>query len=110
MVTLTMCLLHYNLRRFIHSSENRMHLDSFIVSALLLLAVTSVAVALSRHLGLGSVLGLLIAGVVVGPHSPGPYVTAHVEDVRHFTELGVVMLLFVIGLEMKPSRDRKSVV
>lgn len=81
-----------------------MHLDSFIVSALLLLAVTSVAVALFRHLGLGSVLGLLVAGVVVGPHSPGPYVTAHVEDVRHFTELGVVLLLFVIGLEMQPRR------
>ena len=81
-----------------------MHLDSFIVSALLVLAVTSVAVALFRQLGLGSVLGLLVAGIVVGPHSPGPYVTAHVDDVRHFTELGVVLLLFVIGLEMKPSR------
>lgn len=81
-----------------------MHLDNFIVSALLLLAVTSVAVALFRHLGLGSVLGLLVAGVVVGPHSPGLYVTAHVEDVRHFTELGVVLLLFMIGLEMQPSR------
>ena len=81
-----------------------MHLDSFIVSALVLLAVTSVAVALFRHLGLGSMLGLLVAGMVVGPHSPGPYVTAHVEDVRNFTELGVVLLLFVIGLEMKPSR------
>ena len=81
-----------------------MHLEGFIVSALLLLTVTSIAVALFRHLGLGSVLGLLIAGVVVGPHSPGPYVTPHVEDVRHFTELGVVLLLFVIGLEMKPSR------
>ena len=51
-----------------------MHLDNFIVSALLLLAVTSLAVALFRHLGLGSILGLLVAGVVVGPHSPGPYV------------------------------------
>lgn len=81
-----------------------MYLDSFIFSALLLLAVTSVAVALFRHLGLGSILGLLIAGVVVGPHSPGPYVTAHVEDVRHFTELGVVLLMFVIGLEMRPTR------
>ena len=81
-----------------------MHLDSFIVSALLLLAVTSVAVALFRHLGLGSVLGLLVAGIVVGPYSPGPNVTAHVEDVRHFAELGVVMLLFVIGLEMRPDR------
>ncbi|PLX59985.1 cation:proton antiporter [Sedimenticola selenatireducens] len=81
-----------------------MHLDTFIFSALLLLAVTSVAVTLFRHLGLGSILGLLIAGVVVGPHSPGPYVTAHVEDVRHFTELGVVLLMFVIGLEMRPTR------
>ncbi len=81
-----------------------MHLDSFIVSALLLLSVTAIAVALFRRLGLGSVLGLLVAGVVVGPHSPGPNVTAHVDDVRHFAELGVVLLLFVIGLEMKPSR------
>lgn len=81
-----------------------MYLDSFIFSALLLLAVTSVAVALFRHIGLGSILGLLVAGIVVGPHSPGPYVTAYVDDVRQFTELGVVLLLFVIGLEMKPSR------
>jgi len=80
------------------------HLDSFIVSALILLAATSVAVALFRRLGLGSMLGLLVAGIVIGPHSPGPYVTAHVDDVRHFTELGVVLLLFVIGLEMKPGR------
>ena len=81
-----------------------MHLEGFIVSALLLLAVTSVAVALFRHLGLGSVLGLLVAGIVVGPHSPGPFVTSHVDDVRRFTELGVVLLLFVIGLEIKPGR------
>jgi glutathione-regulated potassium-efflux system ancillary protein KefC len=79
-----------------------MNLDNFLVSAVLLLAVTSVAVALFKHLGLGSVLGLLVAGIVVGPHSPGPYVTTHVEDVRRFTELGVVLLLFVIGLDMKP--------
>jgi len=79
-----------------------MDLDSFMVSAVILLAVTSVAVALFKHLGLGSVLGLLVAGVVVGPYSPGPYITTHVEDVRRFTELGVVLLLFVIGLDMKP--------
>ena len=48
--------------------------------------------------------GCLVAGVVVGPALPGPYVTEHVDDVRQFTELGVPLLLFVIGLEMKPSR------
>ena len=81
-----------------------MHIDDFIVSALLVLLATSIAVSLFKHLGLGSVLGLLVAGIAVGPHSPGPYVTTHVDDVRHFAELGVVLLLFVIGLEMQPSR------
>ena len=81
-----------------------MHLDSFITSALLVLIATSIAVAVFKHFGLGSILGLLVAGIAVGPHSFGPTVTTEVEDVRHFTELGVVMLLFLIGLEMKPTR------
>jgi glutathione-regulated potassium-efflux system protein KefB len=81
-----------------------MYLDTFLTSALLILLATSIAVALFKHLGLGSVLGLLVAGIIVGPYSPGPHVTRHVEDVRHFTELGVVLLLFLIGLGMKPSR------
>ncbi len=81
-----------------------MHLETFLTSALLILLATSITVALFKHFGLGSVLGLLVAGIVVGPYSPGPYVTKHVEDVRHFTELGVVLLLFLIGLGMKPTR------
>ncbi|NOY67789.1 MAG: portal protein [Gammaproteobacteria bacterium] len=81
-----------------------MVLESFLESALLVLIVSSIAVALFKHLGLGSMLGLLLTGIIVGPYSPGPYVTKHVEDVRHFTELGIVLLLFIIGLEMKPSR------
>ncbi|WP_051206362.1 cation:proton antiporter [Oceanospirillum maris] len=81
-----------------------MHLDSFITSAVVVLIATSIAVAIFKHFGLGSILGLLVAGIAVGPYSFGPTVTTEVEDVRHFTELGVVMLLFLIGLEMKPSR------
>ena len=77
---------------------------SFVYSAVLLLAATSLAVAIFRRFGLGSILGLLVAGVFIGPHTPGPSITSHVEDVRHFTELGVVLLLFLIGLEMKPRR------
>ncbi|HRD89493.1 MAG TPA: cation:proton antiporter [Accumulibacter sp.] len=77
---------------------------SFVYSAVLLLIVASIAVAVFRHFGLGSILGLLVTGVIVGPHTPGPFVTTEVEDVRHFTELGVVLLLFLIGLEMKPRR------
>jgi len=85
-------------------ARQTMQVDTFIISALLVLAAASVAVTLFRHLGLGSVLGLLVAGIAVGPYSPGFYVTTHVEDVRQFAELGVVLLLFVIGLEMNPRR------
>jgi glutathione-regulated potassium-efflux system ancillary protein KefC len=42
--------------------------------------------------------------IIVGPYTPGPQITAHVEGVRSFAELGVVLLLFVIGIEIKPSR------
>lgn len=81
-----------------------MHIDNFLFSTVLVLTVASIAVALSGRLGLGSVLGLLIAGIVVGPHTPGPVLTNQVEDLRHFTELGVVLLMFLIGLEMRPAR------
>lgn len=75
---------------------------SFVDSAVLLLVVAAIAVTVFRHFGLGSVLGLLVTGIIVGPHTAGPFVTANVDDVRQFTELGVVLLLFLIGLEMKP--------
>jgi len=78
--------------------------ESFVVAAVFLLLVTSVTVALSKRFGLGSVIGLLVAGVIIGPHSPGPALTHNVEDLRRFTEIGVVLLLFVIGLELQPSR------
>ncbi|HBG94516.1 MAG TPA: portal protein, partial [Chromatiaceae bacterium] len=75
---------------------------SFVYSATLLLVVSAIAVALFRHFGLGSILGLLVAGILI--NAIGPSITSHVEDLRHFTELGVVLLLFVIGLEMYPRR------
>lgn len=77
---------------------------SFVNSAVLLLLVASVTVAIFRRFGLGSIIGLLVTGIVVGPHTPGPFVTTEVDDVRRFTEIGVVLLLFLIGLEMKPRR------
>lgn len=81
-----------------------MDLESFITSAVILLIAASLTIILFKRLGLGSIAGLLVAGIIVGPHTPGPYITSHVEGVRSFAELGVVLLLFVIGLEIKPSR------
>jgi monovalent cation:proton antiporter-2 (CPA2) family protein len=73
-----------------------------LVDALLLLVAAVIAVPLFQRLGLGSVLGYLAAGLVVGPSVLG--LIGHVDDVRRFADLGIVLLLFVIGLELKPSR------
>jgi glutathione-regulated potassium-efflux system ancillary protein KefC len=82
-----------------------MHLDTqFLFSMVWLLLAATVAVGFFNSIGLGSILGLLVAGVAVGPFSPGPILTKDVEAVRQFTELGVVLLLFLIGTEMRPAR------
>lgn len=82
-----------------------MHLDTqFLFSTVWLLLAATLAVGLFNRIGLGTILGLLVAGVVVGPYSPGPVLTQDVEAVRQFTELGVVLLLFLVGTEIRPAR------
>ena len=78
--------------------------ESFVESAVVLLVATAFIVAVFRRFGLGSVLGLLVAGIIIGPYTPGLVVARNVDAVRQFTELGVVLLMFVIGLQMHPHR------
>ncbi|QSQ22200.1 cation:proton antiporter [Pyxidicoccus parkwayensis] len=75
---------------------------SFLHQALVFLGAAVVAVPLFKRLGLGSVLGYLTAGAVIGPW--GAKLVTDVENILHVSELGVVLLLFVIGLELRPSR------
>jgi len=79
-------------------------IESFISSAVILLIAASLMVVLFKHFGLGTIAGLLVAGIIVGPNTPGPTITSNVEGIRSFTELGIILLLFVIGLEFRPSR------
>ena len=72
--------------------------------ALVFLAAAVLAVPLFRRLGLGSVLGYLAAGVVIGPWVLG--LATDVDAILHFGEIGVVFLLFIIGLELQPARLR----
>ncbi|SED13842.1 monovalent cation:proton antiporter-2 (CPA2) family protein [Rhodobacter sp. 24-YEA-8] len=73
-----------------------------LTTIVILLAAAVIAVPLFRRLGLGSVLGFLAAGLLIGPF--GLKVIEDAEAVIHVAELGVVLFLFVIGLEMQPSR------
>lgn len=73
-----------------------------LVQVLALLAAGVVAVPIFKRLGLGSVLGYLAAGVAIGPFGLGLF--SDPQAILHVAELGVVMFLFVIGLEMQPSR------
>ena len=66
------------------------------------LAAAVVAVPLFRLLGFGSVLGYLVAGVAIGPD--GLRLITDVDNILHFAEIGIVLLLFIIGLELQPSR------
>ncbi|MEP3435635.1 MAG: monovalent cation:proton antiporter-2 (CPA2) family protein [Hoeflea sp.] len=74
---------------------------SFYTEGLILLAGAVVAAPLFKKIGLGTVLGYLAAGIVIGPLLR---VITDGEEILHFAELGVVLLLFIIGLELKPSR------
>jgi len=74
----------------------------YIVDILILLTGAVVMVPLFQRLGLGAVLGFLVAGALVGPWGLG-FIVA-VDEIRHLAEFGVVFLLFIIGIELKPSR------
>ena len=79
-----------------------MHGEGFFYQALIYLAAAVVSVPIAKRLGLGSVLGYLIAGIAIGPYALG-LVGEDGQDVLHFAEFGVVMMLFLIGLELQPS-------
>ena len=70
--------------------------------AVVYLAAAIIAVPVAKRLGLGSVLGYLLAGILIGPFLLG--LVGDQTDVMHFAEFGVVMMLFLVGLELQPSR------
>lgn len=75
-------------------------MESFLYQASIYLAAAVIAVPIAARLGLGSVLGYLAAGILIGPVLG--LVGSETEDLQHFAEFGVVMMLFLIGLELEP--------
>lgn len=75
-------------------------MNGFLLQATIYLAVAVITVPIAKRLGLGSVLGYLIAGVLIGPVLG--LVGSETQDLQHFAEFGVVMMLFLVGLELEP--------
>ena len=73
-----------------------------LTQAAIFFSAAVIVVPVFRKLGLGAVLGYLVAGALIGPFGLG--LINDVEAIRHFAEFGVVLLLFIIGLELQPSR------
>ncbi|WP_297090625.1 monovalent cation:proton antiporter-2 (CPA2) family protein [uncultured Draconibacterium sp.] len=78
-----------------------MHNHEFFLNALIYLGAAVVSVPIAKKLGLGSVLGYLLAGIIIGPFVLR-LVGNEADEVMHFAEFGVVLMLFIIGLELEP--------
>ncbi|MBP1651120.1 MAG: potassium efflux system protein [Bacteroidetes bacterium] len=75
---------------------------SYFFITMIYLAAAVVFIPIAKKLGLGSVLGYLLAGVVIGPSLMG-FIGSEGQDLMHFAEFGVVMMLFLIGIELEPA-------
>ncbi|RZA22269.1 MAG: glutathione-regulated potassium-efflux system protein KefC, partial [Proteobacteria bacterium] len=75
---------------------------NLLQNAMVYLLAAVVSVPIAKRLGLGAVLGYLLAGIAIGPWGLG--LIREVQDILHFSEFGVVLLLFLIGLELEPKR------
>lgn len=87
-------------------------MSSFLSDAVIYLGAAVLCVPIAKRLGLGSVLGYLIAGMIIGPFALG-FVGQEGKDIMHFAEFGVVIMLFLVGLELEPGllwRMRKQII
>ena len=75
---------------------------AWLTNSFVYLAAAVVAVPLSKKLGLGAIIGYLAAGMAIGPWGLG--LVRNVQDILHFAEFGVVLMLFLVGLELQPKR------
>ena len=78
------------------------HAPTWLTYGFLYLGAAVLAVPIAKALGLGAIIGYLAAGIAIGPWGLG--LVSNVQDILHFAEFGVVLMLFLVGLELQPSR------
>ena len=78
------------------------HMPAWLINSFIYLSAAVLVVPLSKALGLGAIIGYLAAGIAIGPWGLG--LVTNVQDILHFAEFGVVLMLFLVGLELDPKR------
>jgi glutathione-regulated potassium-efflux system ancillary protein KefC len=81
-----------------------MDTDQILLAVVVLLTAVVIAGGVAKKLNLGSIVALLAVGMALGPHSPKPLLTDHVDELQAVGEIGVVLLLFLVGLGTQPTR------
>ena len=81
-----------------------MDVSSILLAIIVFLTATAIFVILFERLGFGAILGFIVAGIVIGPHTPGPVPVRAVEELQSVAEIGVVLFMFTVGLEMRPEK------
>jgi len=81
-----------------------MNASQLLFAAAVMMAATAFAIGVAKKLNLGSIVALLAVGMALGPHSPMPLLNAGVHEMETVGEIGVMLLLFAIGLDIQPTR------
>jgi glutathione-regulated potassium-efflux system protein KefB len=81
-----------------------MDIDRILLAVAVMLTATVVAGSVAQKLHLGSIVALLVVGMTLGPYSPRPLLTGHVEELQSVGEIGVILLLFLVGLDTQPQK------
>lgn len=81
-----------------------MNISHLMFVLTVMIVATTIAVMVAKTLNLGSIVALLVVGMILGPHSLHPLLTGHVDEMQAVGEIGVMLLMFAIGLEIQPNR------
>jgi len=81
-----------------------MDIDRILLAVAVMIAATVVASSVAKKLNLGVTVALLAVGMLLGPHSAKPLLTGHVEELQTVGEIGVILLLFLVGLDTQPHK------
>src|SRR5215468_5043523 len=81
-----------------------MDISQLMFAVAVMMLATAIAVGVAKKLQLGSIVALLVVGMALGPHSPMPLLTGHVDEMQAIGEIGVMLLMFAVGLELQPTQ------